>query len=229
MLGAKETILSVSPFVSPSFSLWQLSKLRSGIGVGVGVDGAVRELDLCIAWPPLLGKVMPRGCEGGVPGLGLSRERKLSEGFGVRWERDDLGVPPREIEGFGVRSVVDVGVAFGVPGAWVDVAGIGPLFAASGVEVVSWVGVSLSTTRIVGPTDVAFAKGVHGNVSIGTSSPIAAANLICVDNGTTPFLTHGLTVNCLLGRSRPWYQLNTAKKARDRCKMVSRQDHLHLL
>jgi len=76
VLGVKETTLSASP----SFSLRLLSKLRSGVGVGGIPRNVLCELDLCIAW----GNVMPLGREGGVLGLGLSRERKLSEGFGVR-------------------------------------------------------------------------------------------------------------------------------------------------
>ena len=70
----------------------------SSLGLSLGVSGSAFvfnvfwELDLCTRGP--FEKVMPRGRAGGVPGLGLSRERKL---------RLDFGVPPRERENLGVR------------------------------------------------------------------------------------------------------------------------------
>ena len=114
-----------------------------------------------------------------------------------------MGVPPREMDGLGVRSVVDVGMSLGVIGTMVGKAGVDTLFAASGVGVASWVDKSLFMIRILGQSDVAFAKGVDGNVAMGASSPVAAANFIWVDSGTAPLFTHGRTVNCLFGRSRP--------------------------
>ena len=114
-----------------------------------------------------------------------------------------MGVPPREMDGLGASSVVDVGVSLGVIGTTVGKAGADTSFAASGVGVASWVGMSLSMIRILGQSEVAFAKGVDGNMAIGTSNPVAAASFIWVDSGTAPLFTHGRTVNCLFGRSRP--------------------------
>lgn len=114
-----------------------------------------------------------------------------------------MGVPPREMDGLGVRSVVDVGVSLGVIGTMVGTAGVDTSFVASGVGVVSWVSMSLSTIRILGQSDLTFAEDVDGSVAMGTSSPVAAANFIWVDSGTAPLFTHGRTVNCLFGRSRP--------------------------
>jgi hypothetical protein len=68
--------------------------------------------------------------------------------------------------------------------------------------------------------------------AIGMSRPVAAANLICIDSGTVPALTHGRTVNVDFGRSAEKRSASrTDKRAKDRCQMVSwfRQDHLHLL
>lgn len=76
ILGVNESTLSVS--VSLSLSLPLLSRLSVLLFLGMcGLTSNVFcELDV-VTLEEARGKVMPRGRAGGIPGLGLSRSRKL--------------------------------------------------------------------------------------------------------------------------------------------------------
>jgi hypothetical protein len=93
-----------------------------------------------------------------------------------------------------------------VPGALpgsVDIGTSSP----SDIEEASWVRVSSSATLTVDSRALVLSVDVDVVVTTGRSSPVATANLICMDSGTPPVLTQGRTVNCLFGRSKTKDQL----------------------
>jgi hypothetical protein len=151
--------------------------------------------------------------------------------LGVRCEWEALGVPPREIASRGLKlegrigdgvfvsqeldvGVIDVDMSRCVPGilpSSVDA----DISSVAGIEEASSIRVLLLTTLmdetsgsvLSGEVDVDGGVYVVDTAATGRSSPVAAANLICIDSGTLPVLTQGRTVNCLLGRSRTKDQL----------------------
>lgn len=64
---------------------------------------------------------------------------------------------------------------------------------------------SVLSVEVEGDEDVGV--DVDDTAATGRSSPVAAANLICIDSGTPPVLTQGRIVNCLFGRSKTTDQL----------------------
>jgi hypothetical protein len=166
---------------------------------------------------------MPRGRAGGVPGDGLSRERKL---------RLDFGVPPREMENLGASPEEKVGVEVS-HGKGVDVVvlwergGVVKTRVSGMAPGILWTkaGVSIGDSESGVPSSIilSVASVVAVDVpGVGMSRPVAAANLICIDSGTVPALTHGRIVNVDFGRSAEKRSASkTDKKARNRWKMVS--------